>query len=120
MHPDKIEGNLIIKLSFDFGLAIMLFCDKLCTHRKYVISDQLLRAGLSIGANVREAQNGESRADFIHKMKIACKEADETEYYLQLIQKAYNFKEIDTLIQHIDRINKILNKIISTAKKTKN
>jgi four helix bundle protein len=49
-------------------------------RKKYVISNQIIRSGTSIGANVKEAQNAESKADFIHKMKIALKEADENEY----------------------------------------
>ena len=52
--------------------------------KKYVISNQLLKSGTSVGANVREAQNCESKADFIHKFKIAAKDADETEYWLLL------------------------------------
>ena len=59
----KLEDNLIVKITFDFALAIMLFCDKLYETKKFVIAGQLLGAALSIGANVREAQNSESIAD---------------------------------------------------------
>jgi len=78
MRSDK--GNPIVDKSFQFAIEIVEFCDLLYVNRKYVIGQQLLKSGTSIGANIREAQNAESKADFIHKMKIAAKEADETEY----------------------------------------
>jgi four helix bundle protein len=117
MDPQKAKDNLIVTLTFDFGLNVMIFCDRLFENRKYVIANQLLRSALSIGANVREAQNAESKADFIHKMKIACKEGDESEFYLSLIEKAYQHMEVQSLLITISRINKILNKIIGTTKK---
>jgi len=78
MRSDK--GNPIVDKSFQFAIEIVEFCDLLYVNRKYVIGQQLLKSGTSIGANIREAQNAESKSDFIHKMKIAAKEADETEY----------------------------------------
>jgi len=71
--------NEILELSFEFAVDIIKFTESLEEQRKYVIARQLLRSGTSIGANVRESQNCESRADFVHKLKIAAKEADETE-----------------------------------------
>ena len=116
MNQKRLENNLIVKLTFEFGLKILTFCDKLSEARKFVISNQLLRAGLSIGANVREAQNAESMQDFIHKMKISSKEGDETEYYLQLIDKAYSYDEPELLMNDLVSINKVLNRIISSSK----
>jgi four helix bundle protein len=58
-------------------LLIIDFCEELERKRKFVIANQLLKAGTSIGANIHEAQNAESRADFIHKVKIAAKEVEE-------------------------------------------
>ena len=84
MQANKQGGNLIVDLTFDFALNIIKYVEQLDKERKYVIANQLLKSGTSIGANVREAQNSESKADFIHKMKIAAKEADETEYWLLL------------------------------------
>lgn len=84
MTKEKIEQNLILKLSFDFALLVIAFCEKLDSEKKYVISRQLLKSGTSVGANAMEAQNGESKADFIHKFKIAAKEAEETQYWLLL------------------------------------
>ena len=74
-----ITGNRIVDLTFSFSLRIISFTDKLNEMRKYTIANQLIRSGTSVGANIREAQNCESRQDFIHKFKISAKEADETE-----------------------------------------
>ncbi len=76
------KRNEILELSFEFALQIISYCEVLEENRKYVIARQLLKSGTSIGANIREAQNAESNQDFIHKLKIATKEADETEYWL--------------------------------------
>lgn len=116
MDKEKLKDNLIVKLTFDFASGVMLFCDRLYEKKKFIIANQLLRAALSIGANVREAQNAESVADFIHKMKISCKEGDEAEFYLQLIEKAYSYDEPRLLLNDLTSINKVLNKIISTTK----
>jgi len=75
MRNDR--GNVIVDKSFQFALKIVAYCEILEEHRKYVISRQLLKSEASIGANIREAQNAESKADFIHKLKVAAKEADE-------------------------------------------
>ncbi|MBK7094221.1 MAG: four helix bundle protein [Saprospiraceae bacterium] len=89
------KGNVIVEKSFGFALRIIEFTELLESQRKYVIANQLLKSGTSIGANIREAQNAESKADFIHKMKIAGKEADETEYWLLLCKfsKTHPFDE---------------------------
>ena len=71
------KRNEILELSFEFALQVIEYCELLEEKRKYVIARQLLKSGTSIGANVREAQNAESNQDFIHKLKIAAKEADE-------------------------------------------
>lgn len=65
------KENLILNLTLEFALSIITYCEILEQSRRFVICQQLLKAGTSIGANVREAQSPESRADFIHKMKIA-------------------------------------------------
>ena len=81
------EKNLIVELSFEFALKIIKYVEVLEQDKKFVIARQLLRSGTSIGANIREAQNAESKPDFIHKMKVACKEADETEYWFNALQQ---------------------------------
>ncbi len=78
MRNDK--DNEIVRESFEFALMVVKYCELLEEKRKYVISRQLLKSGTSIGANIAEAQNAESKADFLHKLKIVAKEADETEY----------------------------------------
>ena len=113
MRDDK--ENLIVELSFDFALEILRCAKELQKSRDYSLADQLLRSGISIGANVREAQNAESKADFIHKMKIAAKEA-EVEYYLQLILKSEYLEVTDLPVEQIKSIIKVLSKIISSSK----
>lgn len=80
--------NVIVEKTYEFALLVIEFAERLELKRKFVVANQILKSGTSIGANVREAQNAESKADFIYKMKIAAKEADETEYWLLLCQKA--------------------------------
>lgn len=117
MRNDK--ENIIVDLTFQFALGIISFAEKLEEERKYVIARQLLKSGTSIGANVREAQNAESKADFIHKLKIAAKEADESEYWLELCSRSENYPMNKQLQEELVSINKILSKIISSSKKPK-
>ena len=107
-----------MELSIQFALDIIEFTELLESNKKYVIANQLLKAGTSIGANVREAQNAESKSDFIHKIKIAAKEASETEYWLILCKLSKNYPFNESLTNKIDHINRILTKIITSSKKT--
>ena len=109
-------GNAIVDLSFKFALDIIAFVEILEQRKKFVVANQLLKSGTSIGANVREAQNSESKADFIHKMKIAAKEAEETEYWLLLCQNSENYPFEYQLLEDVNILRKILNKIIGTSK----
>ena len=77
--------NVVLEKSFEFALRIIYFSELLESKRKYVIAKQILKSGTSIGANIREAQSAESKADFIHKLKISDKEVIETEYWLQSV-----------------------------------
>jgi four helix bundle protein len=70
----EVKDNVIIKLTFQFALDIIIYCENLQESKKFIIANQLLKSGTSIGANIREAQNAESKADFIHKFKISAKE----------------------------------------------
>jgi four helix bundle protein len=110
------KDNLIQNLSFEFALSIIGFAEILEGNKKYVIANQVLKSGTSIGANVWEAQHAESRADFIHKLKIAAKEANETQYWLLLCQKAKSYPENAELLERLTSIQKMLSKIISSAK----
>ena len=114
MRDDK--ENIIVKKSFEFALEIVRFCERLEENKKFVIARQLLKAGTSIGANVREAQNAESKDDFIHKLKIAAKEADETEYWLLICKESESYPDNSDLLAQIREIIKILSKIITTSK----
>lgn len=109
-------GNKIIDLSFRFALDIISFCEELEAAKKYVIARQLLKSGTSIGANVRESQSCERKADFIHKLKIAAKETEETEYWLLLCKHSESYPFRQQLIENIIVIQKIIGKIISTTK----
>lgn len=117
MQKEKIESNPLLKLSFEFSLQLIEFCEVLENKRKFVIARQLLRSGTSIGANSMEAQNAESKADFIHKLKIAAKEAEETQYWLQLCDFSESYPECQSLLKRLDELHRILGKILSTSKK---
>ena len=114
-NPD-LKENLIVNMTFRFSLDVIKFIELLEDNRRYAIANQLIRSGTSIGANVREAQNAESKADFVHKMKIAAKEADETEYWLELCQQSDNYPNCAELLHQVLSIKKVLSKIISTSK----
>lgn len=114
------KDNLIVSLTFEFAKLIIKYCESLEALKKYNIANQLFRSGTSIGANVREAQNAESKQDFIHKFKIAAKEADETEYWLMLCKDSESYPECAELITQITSINRILSKIIATSKTSSN
>ena len=111
------KRNEILELSIQFSLEIIVFAEQLESMRKYVIANQLLKSGTSIGANIFEAQSSESRADFIHKLKIADKEAKETEYWLILCEKSESYPFNKNLKLELLSIQKLLSKIISSSKK---
>ena len=85
-------------------------------EKRFVIANQLLRSSTSIGANVFEAQNAESKVDFIHKMKIAAKEASESLYWLILCEKSYGYTFEKRRKDDLEEIIRILSRIISTSK----
>jgi len=116
MKKELFESNPILKLTFDFALMIIDYCERLEVEKKYIIARQLLKSGTSIGANAMEAQNSESKNDFIHKMKIAAKEAEESQYWLWICQYAKAFPDCISLQNKLEEINKVLGRILSTAK----
>ncbi len=118
MRDDK--ENLIVKKTFDFALEIIDFTEKLRSLHKYEMASQLFRSGTSVGANVWEAQNAESPADFIHKFKIAAKEAEETNYWFKLCKASPHYPDPQTqTFSLLESIIKIISKIISSSKKIK-
>ena len=102
------KDNLVANLSLDFAIRIVNLYKFLCTQKKeYVLSNQVLRSGTSIGANLAESEMSQSAPDFIAKLHIALKEANETKYWLTHMQKTnYITKE------QFDSINKDLRVII--------
>ncbi|WP_424492866.1 four helix bundle protein [Salinimicrobium sp. GXAS 041] len=116
MRDDR--ENLIVNKTFEFALGIIDYTEALRSHHKYEMASQLFRSGTSIGANVREAQNAESNADFIHKFKIAAKESDETNYWLKLCKASPHISSPDhRIMTECISIIKIISKIISSSKK---
>lgn len=118
MRNDK--NNIIVKLTFDFSIEIIKYSEELRSIHKYEMASQIFRSGTSIGANIREAQNAESKSDFIHKFKISAKEADELHYWLLLCEKSEFYpKPEEKLFSDLESIIKIVSKIIATSKKKK-
>ncbi|HEY0978238.1 MAG TPA: four helix bundle protein [Flavobacteriales bacterium] len=113
-YNPRYKDNVIVSLTFAFSRSVWELSDQLGQARRYPIANQLFRSGTAVGALVREAQNAESRADFIHKMKIALKEADETEYWL-LLCRSMDMGGTDRCLDQLLPIIKVLNKIISTS-----
>jgi four helix bundle protein len=108
MRNDK--ENVIVDKSLQFAVEIIRFSEKLEEEKKFVIARQVLKSGTSIGANVREAQNAESKADFIHKLKIAAKEVEETDYWLLLCKLSVFYPYDELLHQNLVELAKILSK----------
>lgn len=117
MQKELIDNNPILKKTIEFSLAVIEFCEILDSNRQYIISKQLLRSATSIGANSMESQNAESKADFIHKIKIAAKEADEVQYWLMLCEYSKGYPDCFHLNSSLNEIQKILNSILGTAKR---
>ena len=113
-----MDNTIEIK-SFQFAVRIVKMCKLLREDRKdYILSKQLLRAGTSIGANVVEAQQAQSRADFIAKLSIALKEASEVNYWLRLL-KATDYlseKEYSSIVADCKELEKLLTAIIKSTK----
>ncbi|MDT0650100.1 MULTISPECIES: four helix bundle protein [Autumnicola] len=111
--------NAIRKKSFLFSVKVVtLYKFLVSTKKEFVMSKQLLRSGTAIGALVREAEQAESRADFIHKLSIALKEANETEYWLDLL-KATEYLNQEQYEESQKDIKEILKLLIAIVKKMK-
>ncbi len=109
--------NIIIEKSFALALQVIAYAEILEREKKYVIAKQILRAGTSIGANIKEAQSGESKLDFIHKLKIADKEAHELQYWLELCEQAESYPcPFENIKETLEEVIKLLSKIIATTK----
>ena len=113
---EKKENSILTK-TIAFSLLIIEFCEELEKNKKFVIANQLFKSGTSIGANVHEAQNAESKADFIHKVKIAAKEVEEVKYWLILCKQSKSYPFNEDLEKKIQEIGLIIYKILSSSKK---
>ncbi|MBQ8834946.1 MAG: four helix bundle protein [Oscillospiraceae bacterium] len=114
-----MENNVIEEKSFRFAVRIVYLYRHLCGNKKeFTLSKQLLRAGSSIGANVAEAKQAQSRADFLSKLNIALKETTETKYWLRLMNatELLSQTEYDSIIGDCVEIEKILVSIVKTIK----
>ncbi len=96
---------------------MIAYCDLLFQGKKFIIAQQLLKSSTSIGVNVMEAQHAESTSDFLHKIKIAMKEANETANWLNLCEKSKDYNFDIKFQKDIESIINILSKIIITTKK---
>jgi len=117
------KPNAIEDKSFAFAVRVVNLYKYLCHEKKeYVISKQLLRSGTAIGALVREAEQAESKPDFIHKMAIALKESNETEYWVLLLAETdyLNTQESESIINDNKELLKLLTSIINSTKRGMN
>ncbi len=116
----KSENVLAIK-TYEFARrSIKLYRHLLSEHKEYVLSKQILRCGTSIGANVAEANQAQSKPDFISKLSIALKEAVETEYWLRLLrdEQFLTTSQAESMLEDCREIIKILTASIKTAKRS--
>jgi len=105
--------------SLDFAVRIVKFYKYLCEEKKeYVMSKQILRSGTSIGANVIESRNAQTDPDYLTKMNIALKEADETQYWLELLYRSEYITEAEYKSLHAD-VREIIAILVSIVKKLK-
>ena len=112
-----MKTNVIQSRSYQFALAVIKLFKQLTQDKEYIISRQLVRSATSIGANVEEALAAQSRKDFISKMNIALKEARETRYWLSLLNDSHYFDiDLDSYLQQIEEIIKILTSIVKSSK----
>ena len=119
MSEEAKQGASIHELSYDFGCRITRLFQYLtedAEYKEFISSKQIYRSGTSIGANVRESKHAQSDADFLSKMSIAYKEADETDYWMNLLHdNGYlNDDQFESLNHDMQRILKLLTSIVKT------
>lgn len=113
-----MKQNVIKEKSFAFAIEIVFLYKVLVEKKEFVLSKQILRSGTSIGTNIREAEHAQSKADFIHKLSIALKKANETEYWLDLLHETnyLDQSEFENIKPKIIELLKLLTSIITTSK----
>ncbi|MBQ7572129.1 MAG: four helix bundle protein [Bacteroidaceae bacterium] len=114
-----LEDNTIRAKSKSFAIRIVKMAQYLQEEKhEYVLSKQILRSGTSIGANIRESKNAESTPDFIHKLEIALKESDETEYWLEILNETNYITQtmFESMMADNNEITAMLTSIVKTTK----
>ena len=112
-------AGITVDKSYAFAVRVVKLCRQLIvTQKEFVLSKQLLRSGTSIGANVREGEDAQSRADFLHKFSIALKEANETSYWLDLLHDTgfINDEEYESIQTDCMELKKLLTSIVKTTR----
>ena len=113
------KTNILVDKSFKFAVRIVNLYKHLSqTKKEFVLSKQLLRSGTSIGANISESQDAQSKADFISKLSISLKEAKETKYWIELLRETdfLREKEAFDILKDLIELIKLLTSIIKTTK----
>lgn len=110
------KPNVLLDKSFEFSLNIVDFVQEIKELKHFELASQLVRSGTSVGANIVEAQRAESKKDFIHKLRISLKEADETKYWLRIID--LKVKKVDKeLLNENEELIRLLVSIINSTKR---
>ena len=116
---DNKKKNVVADKSYSFALRIIkLYKHLVAEHKEYVLSKQILRSGTSIGALVKEAEQAQSKADFLNKINISLKEANETEYWLMLLKESryIDEKQYNSIMPECLELIKILISIVKSTK----
>jgi four helix bundle protein len=113
-----MKESILKTKSYNFALNVISTYKNLISEKEFILSKQLLRSGTSIGANIREANNAQSKADFIHKLSISLKESDESQYWLELLKDSFYIENsvFDKLHSEAIQIHRLLTRIILTTK----
>ena len=112
-----MSENIVVEKSIQFAVRVVNACKMLQKQKEYVMSKQLLKSGTSIGANVKEAIQAQSKKDFLSKINIALKEASESEFWIDLLIRTKYFDKNDNgLLNDCIELNKILHSIVKTTK----
>ncbi len=119
LKMSEMKENIVMNKSYAFALRIIKLYKYLITEKKeFVLSKQVLRSGTAVGALIKEAEHAQSKADFINKMNIALKEANETEYWIMLLQDSDYLEEKETISIRVEisELIKLLASIVKTSK----
>ena len=113
------NDNVLVDKSFQFAIRVVKLYKYLCDDKKeFILSKQLFRSGTSIGANINESQDAQSKNDFVAKLSISLKEARESKYWLELLKETnyLTSKEAESILNDLEEVIKLLVSIIKTAK----